>query len=308
MSRHPERLLRWYPPAWRARYGEELAALVEDAYGGRRLPLRQRLSLAGHGLKERARASGLVDAGDPGQRARSGALVVLCAWSLFVIAGGGFAKYVEHWDAVTPGPDRWLPGAAYDVVVAAAVAGAALIACGALLALGAFVGFLRAGRWREIRPFVVTALALTALTVSLTVVGVLWAHGQSATGRNTTSVVGTGLGGVWGLGLVGTLAAWCAAAVATVRRLELSPRVLRVEGGLAVALVGAMAAVTAGVVTWWAAVAVDAPGFLSQGPLGDVGPGVAPPLVVAGLLMVAGLVIAATGAWRVVRALAALPA
>ena len=306
MRARTDRLLRWYPAAWRARYGQELAALLEDTYGDGRVPVGQRLSLAGHGLGQRARASALAGAGDPARRARAGALVVLCAWPAFVLAGGAFAKYAEHWDAATPAAARWLPAAAYDVVVAGAVAGAAVIALGALVALPAFVSFLRAGRLRELRAVVVAALVLTALTVAMTVGAVLWAHGHSAAQRNTTSILGLGLGSAFALSLVATLAAWCTAVVAAVGRLELSARALRVEGALAVALLGAMAAVTAGMVTWWAALASSAPGVLSDNLLGSWGPGVAPVLVGAGLLMIAGLSAAGAGAVRVVRALPSL--
>jgi hypothetical protein len=41
------RLLRWYPRAWRERYGEEFLALVEDTLGGRRR------GEAGHGGRAR---------------------------------------------------------------------------------------------------------------------------------------------------------------------------------------------------------------------------------------------------------------
>jgi hypothetical protein len=50
-----QRLLRWYPPAWRHRYGEELMALLEDTYGTGPLPRRCRTSLFRSGMIERAR-------------------------------------------------------------------------------------------------------------------------------------------------------------------------------------------------------------------------------------------------------------
>jgi hypothetical protein len=48
-------VLRWYPPAWRRRYGEELIALLDDTYGEGRLGLRVRMSLLGSGVRERIR-------------------------------------------------------------------------------------------------------------------------------------------------------------------------------------------------------------------------------------------------------------
>jgi hypothetical protein len=46
-------VLRWYPSAWRRRYGEELIALLEDMYGDTPLPLRCRISLFRSGTIER---------------------------------------------------------------------------------------------------------------------------------------------------------------------------------------------------------------------------------------------------------------
>jgi hypothetical protein len=59
-SRDPAvaRLLRWYPRAWRERYGEEFLAMVEDGLDGQRLGWRLRVSVAGAGLRERGRFSG----------------------------------------------------------------------------------------------------------------------------------------------------------------------------------------------------------------------------------------------------------
>ncbi len=46
-------LLRWYPRAWRERYGEEFLAMVEDTLDGRPPGWRLRLAVAGYGLRER---------------------------------------------------------------------------------------------------------------------------------------------------------------------------------------------------------------------------------------------------------------
>ena len=50
-----QRSLRWYPPAWRRRYGEELIALLEDTYGDGSLPLSCRLALLRSAMTERVR-------------------------------------------------------------------------------------------------------------------------------------------------------------------------------------------------------------------------------------------------------------
>lgn len=50
-----QRSLRWYPPAWRRRYGEELIALLEDTYADGPLPLGCRMSLFRSAMTERVR-------------------------------------------------------------------------------------------------------------------------------------------------------------------------------------------------------------------------------------------------------------
>lgn len=49
------RILRWYPAAWRCRYGAELVAMLDDTYGDDKLPLRIRISLIGSGMTQRFR-------------------------------------------------------------------------------------------------------------------------------------------------------------------------------------------------------------------------------------------------------------
>ena len=44
-----ERMLRWYPPHWRSKYAEGMAALLEDTYGTGRVPMNVRLSLVKSG-------------------------------------------------------------------------------------------------------------------------------------------------------------------------------------------------------------------------------------------------------------------
>ena len=79
-------LLRAYPCWWRARYGDELLALLE----AQPLTWRVRADVVVAGLGERLRGSG------PPQ------LRVLWAWALFVIGGMGFQKTSEHWQVVVP--------------------------------------------------------------------------------------------------------------------------------------------------------------------------------------------------------------
>ena len=71
MSAHTfERVLRWYPPAWRSRYGDEMAALLEDTYvSASDVPLGERVALATSGLAERVREADLVGSTGGARRA-----------------------------------------------------------------------------------------------------------------------------------------------------------------------------------------------------------------------------------------------
>jgi hypothetical protein len=53
--RDAKRVLRWYPAAWRRRYGEELIAMLDDTYDQDKLPRRARIALLRSGLVERIR-------------------------------------------------------------------------------------------------------------------------------------------------------------------------------------------------------------------------------------------------------------
>ena len=121
-------LLRSYPPAWRLRYGAELAAVLEADV----LTARACVDVVRSGIVERLRGGGLVGDDLPADdQIRSGALVVLCAWTAFVVAGCGFQKVSEHWQDGTRATARGVPNGAFDVLVAAAAAGSVVAAAGA---------------------------------------------------------------------------------------------------------------------------------------------------------------------------------
>jgi hypothetical protein len=127
----PGRVLRWYPSAWRERYGDELGALIEDQLAGRPPSMRLRMQLAYAGLRERAHeAWSVAPSGAPTERARSGILLVLGSWAAFVVAGTSFAKFAEHYPGALSPPDRVLPSDAFDVVAAAAAIGGAMVMLG----------------------------------------------------------------------------------------------------------------------------------------------------------------------------------
>ena len=303
-----DRVLRWYPAKWRERYGEELAALLEDTYGPGPVPLRCRASLARAGILERLRGPRRTRDDDGyRQRVRSGALLVLCAWAVFIVAGAGFAKFTEHWDMATPAGERRVPAGAYGAVQWAAFLGTVIVLASAVLCLPALLGLVRRGGWADIRRPVTRAVVASAATVLGGVVVAAWAHHLPARGRNGGVWPFVAVGTTWVVMIVASLALCAAAVVAVVRRLHLGGSTLRAQGVLALAMTTIMVVVTAGTVTWWASVARVAPGFLGNGPGGAAGGLVPPAMVVTGGLMVVGLALAVLGAGWVAGSLARLP-
>jgi hypothetical protein len=102
-------LLRWYPESWRARYGDEFLALLEDRLNGSPPSIRLRTSVAVAGIRERCHASGMV--GTQSSRLtqrRTGSLMVLVAWSIMIVGGAGLTKTAEHFAVAMPSRSREL--------------------------------------------------------------------------------------------------------------------------------------------------------------------------------------------------------
>jgi hypothetical protein len=294
-----ERVLRWYPAAWRRRYGSELAALLEDTYPEGDVPWRCRLSLLQAGLAERLRASGLLgSAAPPPEGARAGSLLVLWAWAVFVMAGTGFAKLAENWSGAVPAGGAQLPAVGYDVVYGAGLAGGVMVLLGAGLCAPSLARLVRARGWQPIRRRVTRAAVVLSITITVVAVMAVWAHQLSSRERNGGLWTYSALAVVAALLFTATVISWTAAAAAVVRQLELAPRTLRHCGVLAVALTMVMAALVGGTVAWWAAIASRAPWFLDGTAPGTHGAVAPPALVVVGVLMVLALMLGLIGARR----------
>jgi hypothetical protein len=263
----PRSVLRWYPAAWRERYGDELVAMVEDDLEGRRPPLRMRASLLAAGLRERAHSTGLTGDGasDPARRLRAGSLVVLAAFALFAVAGAGYAKLSEHFTAFMPAGPAATAQTAYDLVAAFAAVSAAATVLGAMFVLPAFVCLLRAGGWERVKRPILQLVAFGVATTAATAGLAFWAHHLAAPARNGGDAAYTV--GVLGLALllVGTLALTVRVVVASTQHLEISLRVLRAEGALAALVFLSMLTMTGATAWWWATTARSAPGFLGGG-------------------------------------------
>lgn len=304
MGTNPVRgsMLRWYPAGWRARYGDELAAMIEDDLGGTPPTLRFRWSIARAGMGERLRGTGLVgDSLPPSGRVRGGAFTVLCAFALFVIPGAGFAKISEHWDeSVAPG-SRHLPAVSYNLLAALAGAAAVVVMLGALAVLPTFVRFVRDGGWPAIRRRVAWAVVATLATTAVTVGLAVWARHLTSHQRNT------GLGWyqllflVFAILFAATIATWTATAISATRHLDLGSGQLKVAGFLAILVAVSMPVMTAAAAVWWGSVATTAPWFLAGTDPGTSPSPLAANLLVVLTLMVIGSTVGLFGLVRVVR-------
>jgi hypothetical protein len=71
-TRRAKRLLRWYPPSWRERYGEEFADHLEQEFADRPINLNRSFNVALKGLAARAQDIGLLSGSlSPGGQTRA---------------------------------------------------------------------------------------------------------------------------------------------------------------------------------------------------------------------------------------------
>ncbi len=307
-GRRPARLLRWYPDAWRRRYGDELAALIEDELDGGRPTLGLRVSLARGGLAERARHAGLVGHSRPArERVRAGALVVLAGWTAAMVAGAVFANTSEHFSFSAPPATLATARGAFTAVVVLGVVGAASVLAGAVVALPAAVAHLRSGGWGSVRGPVVRASVVTAAAAAGLVPLAAWARHLDVAQRNGADGAYLAAVATWAALVVAGLALWTVAGVSWARRLDLGVRVLRIEAALAVvvALVTACLAVAVGV--WWAAMARAVPWYQPVAAPGTHPLAVPDTLVTVESLLLAASVAAGWGVVVVARSWRSLP-
>ena len=136
---------------------------------------RDSLDVARAGVSERVRvlAAGALP---PREQARDGSLLVLCAWTVFVVGGFGVQKASEHWQAVTPADKQGLPAGAFDVLLLTAGIGSALVLLGVALSLPGVVTLIRRGGWTTVRRPIIRATLLSLLAVAATIGLARWAH------------------------------------------------------------------------------------------------------------------------------------
>jgi chromate transport protein ChrA len=298
-----ERLLHWYPRDWRARYGEGFSALLEDSYA-QDMSRRAQASIARAGLVERARETGLVGVpASSNDRLLSGSQLVLCGWSLFMVAGAMFAKCTEHWGVSIDSSHRTLASIGDRAVHWAGAAGMVLVLSAGLFVFPALLGLLRNAGWSRVRRSVLRSVSVLSLALLLTSAMTIWAQFLSNHQRNGGLAVYEVVFLLCSVALAAAIVTVTSTVISVTRQLELSRRTLLVLSNTALVVTFSMAMVTVGTVTWWASEAVYAPQFLSHNMGGGLFPSsntLPPTLVLAGLLMVLGLWSALSGVRRLV--------
>ncbi len=262
-----EPLLRWYPPAWRERYGEELLLYMQDSFGPEKPPLTARLSVAAGGLRERARESGLTgDSAPVHERIRAGMLTVLVSWAAMVMAGASFAKMSEHFDNALPARagTRHLADLSYEAVRACAGIAAAVVIVAAALALPSFVRYLRRHGWQAVRAHMLRAGGCVLVTAGVVVPMSAWAHHLNNHQRNGGSTAYAALFLLWVALVAATVALCTVLAVAAARKVTFSRLLLAAEAAFALTVAGATVVIFAATVAWWVAMAEHAPSFIGD--------------------------------------------
>jgi hypothetical protein len=304
MKRRPydaTRLLKWYPPRWRVRYGDEFVAYVEDTLDGARPTIPFVCSIALGALRERGHQSGLGRHSTPADQSRAGALLVLCAWSAFMLAGASFSKLSEHFARAMPVGASSTARIGFDVVAACGALGMFLVLIGAVVALPSFVAFLRSGGWRTTRAQLLTALSLCVLALGALVALAQWAHHLTPVQRNGGDSAYSLAFVAWAIIVALALVSWVGVVVRSLSGMALSLRVLRIEARLATAVSLLMVTMTGGAALWWADVASNAPWFLRGASYGTASSPLAPNLLVTLTLMLGAACAGAFGVRRIVR-------
>jgi hypothetical protein len=288
--RRVDRLLLWYPPAWRARYGDELKSLMEDMEP---LSLRSRLGVIVGGGRERVRQARRPR--PPAERARTGLLLVLAAWALVMVAGPSFANLADGFTRALPPHAGSVPVGAYVAVVAFAIVGALAMLSGAAIAVPSLLRLLRTGGWGPIGRVVRRALVATPVGAVAFAVLVVVTHASGPVQDSTWSLlVFCVVAALW----VVVVGFWTTVAGSVLRRMDLPPHVLRAESVLALAAAGSLVLLAVAAAVWWGTVAQEAPWFLQVSPVHPGGSVLNPQALATEIVLVLGAAVGTAGAAR----------
>ncbi len=242
----PASLLRWYPRAWRERYGEELLALIQDTMEEGRPAWRLRLGVIWGGLGERGH-----------QARRAGAAAVQRGpyrggWGSLFITGVVLANLPEALAEPAPRARGWQTAAVDGLLATVALAGAVVLASG-LVAVPALVRFWRAGGWPKIRRRVVRATGATVVAGAILAWVIVVSGSRSWDELNISWAVFFGLLAA-GVAIGVAIGLWTAAAVGTARHLTLAPRVRAAQLVLGAVTLTMVTVMFVSLTLWWSAV------------------------------------------------------
>jgi len=234
------RLLRLYPPAWRARYGEELAALLLDMSACSPFDLLDLL----RGAFDAHLHPELVATKGPHTmptRLRASEIAVFAAFILFVVAGLGFQKSSE--EIMKADASNAAINIPYLLVEGGAVVALLAVLAGGLPIAYAALRYALANRRRDILALFCVPVVSFAALVAYAFVALQVANGAS---QSTGHHLFIGLIAVFLLGAVAST--WAVAAA--IRRAEVSPGLFRFALLPAAVATLAMALMLAAVVAW----------------------------------------------------------
>ena len=258
VARKAERLLRWYPSEWRARYGDEFAELLISDMAEQPRSLKRPVDVAVSGVVARLAYAGLNQSNlEHSERTRRTLIAFACAAAVFVTFGlGMWAQLTIGWQ--WSAPDTVATSAAMVVMSCSVLV---LLSLGALAVVPLAWSFARSAHRRDrvLRPF-----ALVVAGSGIFILGSRhFANGWPGTGGHPWAHQGLVPGGVaafaWAATLfvtaywahpasllsfpapelawmvVGPIALGClgVGAVRLVREIELPPKLLRFEACLA---------------------------------------------------------------------------
>ena len=284
-SRRTYWLLRWYPRNWRARYGAEFTELLIAEFAEQPRSWRRAADVARGGLFARLTSAGLTSAGlpsaggdphDPAAGQRASLATLACCVAVFLTAGAAmWAQLAVGW--------AWAPPAAPGAAIAMAVMSAAMllftvlavlaaapaIAAAALASMRGQASMLRlrillmaggalvlilggrhfgnawpgtGARWWPHQGLVPGGVAAFSWASTLSVTS-YWAHPAALASFPAAELAWMAVSPVAMLGLV-------TGAAQVVRRVRLSPRVLRHEAWVGSAALVGMAAFAGGALCW----------------------------------------------------------
>jgi hypothetical protein len=254
-QRWPASVLLAYPPSWRARYGDELDALVSDLGGGGRRAIPMALDL----LRGAAAAWLHLKRGPAmSEQSRSALYTVLWSWVAFAATAAWFGhdlgQYPNPVQAVRLYPAH--PGVpdAYHVLLGAGIVGVAATAVAALAFAVSAVRYARASNQRS----------LYSLMAVPPVVAAIWLGGLHLITRSGT-IGGDGIAVLWLLLGVAGIAVSTQAVIKVVGTCEPDARTWRVGSVAATVVTAAMLVATGATITWGLIVHASQPRLGDQG-------------------------------------------